>query len=407
MSNQKKKSTISKSSKSPKSPNLSPNLSKSNNNITIRKIDENTYKDTYTNYLVIGISGNKINNIILNTLRRVIMELIPMYAYDKKDIEISKNSSIYNNDYMRIRLCQFPIINIENNYETINKSAELEFEANITTFDKKIEDINILEEKDRLEKIEKSQNFTMYVDVKNTSNDVLNVTTDDANVKFYYKGKIIETPYKRKLLIIKLKPGEEFRCTAVSTLNIGLRGSHFMPNSICVFEESDNQEYKLNIESLKQLTELELIIRACAIIDIKLNNFLEIITKKIIEYKSEKITDDFNLENNINITSKSDESDSITDSAIRNTSDDVLEQHRIKGIIKIENESHTFGNLLSNFLQNHPSIVFAGYKIDHLLVKELTLGYKTNGTDIITIFNDIIGESRLIFNDIKEQLKLL
>jgi hypothetical protein len=151
------------------------------------------------------------------------MELLPTYAYLKDDIDITKNTSIYNNDYMRLRLFQFPIINIDNDISTIDRSASLEYDANISTFEKKIEDLSILEEKDKLEKAEKSQNFIMSINVKNTTNEVMNVTTDTDNVKFYYKGKLVPSPYKRKLLIIKLKPGEEFICTATSSLNIGLK----------------------------------------------------------------------------------------------------------------------------------------------------------------------------------------
>ena len=76
-------------------------------------------------------------------------------------------------------------------------------------------------------------------------------------------------------------------------------------------------------------------------------------------------------------------------------------------IIKIENESHTFGNLLSRMLQDHEQIEFAGYKIDHLLIKELTIGYKTVGEDIVNILNDIIAESRSIFSTIKHEIESL
>ena len=387
----------------------SSNNKSSNNDLQIRIIDESKINDTYNNYLILGIKGSKINNVILNTLRRVIMELLPSYSFSKKDIDISKNTSIYNNDYMRLRLCQWPIFNIENSEETINKSAELEYEANLSTFEKQIEDLNIIEEKERLAKAEKSQNFIMSINVKNTTSQVYNVTTDDENVKFYYKGKITESPYKRPLLIIKLKPGEEFICTASSTLNIGLKGASCMPNSVCVFSEPElesnsDAEYKFTLESLKQLSEKELIIRACNIINIKLNNFQDVISTKILEYKSDKIHDDYNLDEK----NKSDsDSDTITESAIRNSSDIVLDQHRVKGIVKIENESHTFGNLLSNLLQKHNATLFAGYNIDHLLIKELTIGYKTDGTDIIEIFNDIISEAKQIFNDIKEKVEQL
>jgi DNA-directed RNA polymerase subunit L len=401
-----------------KTANKSTKLAKSakstdSSDIQIRVVEHSKINDSYNNYLMLGIKGSGINNVIMNTLRRVIMELVPTYGFDKKDINITKNTSIYNNDYMRLRLSHFPVIGIQNDFETINRSGELEYEANISTFEKKIEDLNEIEKRETAEKLEKSQNLIMSLNIKNTSNDVLCVTTNDDFVKYFYKGNPIASPYKQDMLIIKLKPGEEFTCTAASSLNIGLKGANFMPNAVCVFAEPEyssdsNAEYLLNIESLKQMTEQDIIIRACSIIDIKLANFLDVLTSKILEYKSESITDNFNLENK-NQSSDETDSDSISDSAVRNSADEVLEQHRVKGIIKIENESHTFGNLLSRMLQDHKLIEFAGYKIDHLLIKELTIGYKTTGEDIVNILNDIIIKSRSIFAEIKkgvESLKL-
>jgi DNA-directed RNA polymerase subunit L len=399
----------------------SATLSDSSDEIQIRVIDHKPHNDTFNNYLVLGIKGKDIDNVIINTLRRVIMELLPIYAFDQKDIDITKNNSIYNNDYMRLRLSHFPVIGIKNDPKTTERSAELEYEANISTFEKKIEDLTEIEKREKKEKIEKSQNLIMSINVKNTSNDVLNVTTNNDFTNFYYETQPIQSPYAQDMLIIKLKPGEEFSCTATSSLNIGLKGANFMPVAVCVFaepidsnENSDRPntfntkpgEYAFNIESLKQLTEKEIIIRACQIIDDKLKNFLDVLTSKIIEYKSESNTDSYNLENK-SPDDSSTESETITDSAIRNTSDDVLEAHRIKGIIKIENESHTFGNLLSRLLQNHNLIEFGGYKIDHLLIKELTIGYKTNGTDIVEVLNDIISKGRTIFAKIKTQTEAL
>lgn len=388
-------------SKVKSSAKTTPKKSNIIDNIVIKVDEYEKIDDSYNNYLKLSISGTAINNVVLNTLRRTIIELVPTYAFDKKDIDITKNTSIYNNDYMRLRLCHFPIFGIDNNRDTIKRYSDLEYDANISMFEKKIEDLTILQQKEDAERAEKSQNFIMSVNMKNTTNDVLNVTTDDQFVKFYYKARLIESPYRQKLLIIKLKPGEEFRCTATSTLNIGLKSANFMPNAVCVFSEPEQNSdvYKFNIESLKQISEKEILIRGCLIVENKLNHFLEIITNKIIEYKSEKLSDGYNLTDS--------DSESITESAIRNTYDEVLEQHHIKGMINIENESHTFGNLLSRFLQDHPAILFAGYKIDHLLVKELTIGYKTDGSDIVTILNEIVEKATNVFKHIREALEKL
>lgn len=383
------------------------------------KIDILEYKPfdaTYNNYLVLGLSGSKINNIILNTIRRVIFELIPTYAFDEADIDIPKNTSIFDCDQMRLRISNFPVIGIENPIETIERSVELEYEANISNFDKKIEDLTILEEKQQKKRLEMSQNLTMSVETLNTTSKVLNITTSSEGVKFYYKGLNINSPYESPLLIVKLKPGEEFRCTAISSINIGLKRAYYMPNAVCVFAQplpnDQTQTYKFNLESIKQITEKEIIIRACMIINKKLDNFLKVFVNKITEYKSNNSIDNYNLDSidtfaNSTESANSDESSNVTESAIRNSSEEMLEEHKIKGIFRIENESHTFGNLLTKFLQDNDKILFAGYKIDHLLVKELTIGYKTNGTDIIEILNEAINEAKNVYKEIIKHVEKL
>ena len=312
---------------------MSKSKKNSKSDINVKILEHEKINDSYNNYLVLQLTGSDINYVIINTIRRVIMELVPTYAFDKANIDITKNTSIYNNDYMRLRLCHFPVIGIENPIETIQQSNILEYDANISTFDKKIEDINIIAEKEQADKLEKAQNFIIYINVKNTSSEVLNVTTAHQDLRYYYKTKPIPSPYIQPLLIIKLKPGEEFIGTLTSSLNIGLKFANYMPNAVCSYAEESEHSFRLNLESLKQLTEQDIIIRACMIIIIKLDNFLNIFTNKIKEYTSSKITDDFNLDNKLEIEQST--SETTTDSAIRNTSDDVLDRINEKGFEKV------------------------------------------------------------------------
>ena len=63
------------------------------------------------NYTLFTIKGKDINYITINTLRRVILTLVPTFAFDPENIIIEKNTSVYNNDYMRLRLSSIPLIN--------------------------------------------------------------------------------------------------------------------------------------------------------------------------------------------------------------------------------------------------------------------------------------------------------
>lgn len=386
-------------------------------NIHTNIIEYKEFDNTFNNYLILEIYGDKINHVILNTIRRTILELIPTYAFYKDDIIITSNTSIFNNDLMRLRLSQFPVIGIENERKNLEKIYDLEYDATLSLYEQKNEDIDIIQKKEQEIKFEKSQNLIMYINVKNTTNDILNVTTANNFVNYKYKGVNIDSPYKKDLLIIKLKPNEEFICSCSSSLHIGLKNSIYMPTSVCVYSEIDENDisdsesesdikeknpkpksksnnkkssdttsnykkYNLNIESLKQLTEFEIIIRACTIIEIKLNSFLDIIIDKIDKYKSNSNNDSHELLEYEN----------------------VIEDHRIKGIIKIENESHTYGNIICRSLQDHHNIEYAANIVDNLLKKEVTIAYKTDGTDIIKIIKESINDIKNIFKTIRNQI---
>ena len=75
------------------------------------KINENLL-DKKDSRLEVTLEGSDINHVVINTIRRVGMTQVPIYSFD--EIEISENKSIYNNDYMRLRIKNLPLPNIEN-----------------------------------------------------------------------------------------------------------------------------------------------------------------------------------------------------------------------------------------------------------------------------------------------------
>jgi hypothetical protein len=66
----------------------------------------------------------------MNTLRRVIYELIPCYAFDKRNIIINKSDLEYNNDEIRLRLQGFPIWGVDNNINNLSLVPMFEHESN-------------------------------------------------------------------------------------------------------------------------------------------------------------------------------------------------------------------------------------------------------------------------------------
>jgi len=76
-----------------------------------------------------------------------------------------------------------------------------------------------------------------------------------------------------------------------------------------------------------------------------------------------------------------------------------------EGELIFNEEDHTLGNLLSRILQDHDNIIFAGYKMDHLLINDVSINYKTNGAKNI---NDILNLSiKDIINQLNYIIKIL
>ena len=134
------------------------------------KIKQKSFKNDNTfqpNHLHLEISGKDVNYVLINTIRRTILNNIPCYAFN--EINILKNTSVYNNDYMRNRIEMFPIPNISNkldfetfddlNLYTRNRSS---YADNEEINNDSMDNLNVL---------------NIYVNKKNTSKEMMNITT--------------------------------------------------------------------------------------------------------------------------------------------------------------------------------------------------------------------------------------
>ena len=178
----------------------------------------------------------------------------------------------------------------------------------------------------------------MYINIKNTKSDVLNVTTNHA--KFYNNGDEIK-PYDRDFphLIIKLRLGEEFSCRAYAVLNIAKRpndnDNRWSAIANCWFERINDNKYKFHIKSIGQLDEYMILYKACQIIKEKLRGIKLIIGNKFKDTVSNK-----------------------------NEMDIVL-----------DHEDHTVGSIITSLLQDHKDTQFAGLAKKDLLKDEIMIKF--------------------------------
>ena len=316
------------------------------------------YDSTYGNTrLEIKIKGSDINYIILNTIRRSILSYIPNYAFT--EFNFKKNNTIFNNNYLKLRLSNIPVWGIENNLEiftpkkkiiddVINEEA-LNEEDNIN------DDIDLNPETNNKLNSSTLKQLTMFVDYKSNDNDIITVTTDHA--KFYYEEKKIDSPYKIPIPLVKLQPKQTITFSVITTVGIEEQHSMYSVVSGCFYNEINDNDYNLIIESRGGLNEKRIIhVGLINIID-KLKNVIKNIPDKIDDKKQ-------------------------------------------KGEIILNNEDSTLGNLLSYGLQQHKDIKFAGFNIPHPLEQKVKIHYELNSNKIIDVLTDVIDYFVNLFENI-------
>jgi DNA-directed RNA polymerase subunit L len=320
------------------------------------------------------IAGNNIDYILINTLRRTILSDIPIVAFT--DFVFNKNTSIFHNNYLKLRISNMPVWGIDNKYDFIeNENEKKEINKNTNKnenenenentdtdgenelYDTKYNDINKPNLKD----------LSMYINYKNKLNSIYTLTTDDVN--FYYDQKQIVSPYTTPIPIIKLQENQEISFTAIT--KIGTENNNVIYSAVCVVAYKYNNinpktetcnDFTCFLESRGQISEERIIIVAIINIKKKLYNLLEL---------------------------------------IKNTN---IDEDNIEGELIINNENNTMGNLISRGLQLHKHISFAGYNLPHPLVKTVHIHYKLNeeyfklNSKIKKIIEDVINYYLEIFD---------
>ena len=234
----------------------------------IKLVNYNLTKDLKYSNLTIKFSLNKDNknkkeissqqfhsitlSTLINSLRRVIITQIPIYAFAPELIQIDKNISILNNDQYKLKFSQIPILNIISDLFYINK-------------------INDYKEFAVSKEINKYKKIEIYINQKNTDLFPKNITTND--IVYIIDDKVTTSPYNKNfpILLTKLRQNEELRCKLIGVIGIGEQNNIWSSVSNIFFYNKEN-DYFLNINSNGQLTEFEIINKACQNIIYNLEN---------------------------------------------------------------------------------------------------------------------------------------
>jgi DNA-directed RNA polymerase subunit L len=301
--------------------------------IKIEKLHYNKKKNHVSSDLGLKFIGKDCNIKILSTLRRTCANYVPTHAFNAVNIVIEQNTCVaFNNDYMRLRLSQIPIFNLE---------SKLSFLHN--KYWKGINYADATREKHPDEK-----NIKIYINSYNNSNEIKAVTTKD--VKCYNDDQQIELfDPSAPILIVLLRPNDSFKAMMTSSLGIGEAHTIYCAcsNAWATYDEDikDNGERifksgELFLKSRGEQTEPKILKHALEFLIKKYDDFKQDIEKKI---KSKELNDGKNL------------------------------------FLTIDDEDFTFTEPLNFELQDHKNIIFSGSSKPDTQIKSMVLKIETDG----------------------------
>ncbi|ARF09422.1 DNA directed RNA polymerase subunit L [Indivirus ILV1] len=317
--------------------------------IRIKEVSKHESKNLQSSQLSIEISGTSANEVLVNTLRRLAYDYVPTYGFPSELITIEKNNSIFDNDYMRLRLSEMTIPKIENKVYYLEDKYWRDIDFSNPNRDKHPDDNKVLE---------------FYINVTNDTKELLNVTTEHAKV--FENGIELKDKFDHKypLLIIQLRPDTSFNCRCVAALSIGKNNHIFCAAGNAYFDEPDPGKFILTLESQGQMSEYEILYKSCLVLKEKLKQTRELVKSKEFTGNSLKL--------------------------------------------ELKNEDHTLGYLLNDFLQSNKEILYAGIAKPNLLVDTMILTMATvSKKSPLVVVQETIDHIVKLFDNIQNQIKKL
>jgi len=299
------------------------------------------------------LNMKKVDYVIVNSIRRTILSDIPIFAFETT---VNVNTSVFNNNYIKLRMSNLPVFGIENNLVFFKKTEEKdEEESNFDEGFGLMDDIELTVDKN----VDSSSinNFTLYLNYENKTPDIVTVTTKDC--VYFYKGKKISNPYKVDIPIIKLQPDQKINLTSVSKLGIEKESAIYSPVSICSYQQVSDDEFNFFLESRGQITEHQILERAI-------------------------------------------------DNLLKNVDDLIRDMSKMKtedGMIKVGDIDHTLGNLISHFaMMEKKEVEMFTYNQPHPLDIVIVFHYRLKSSTLDKVLEKVNENISKTFKNLKQQL---
>lgn len=308
--------------------------------------------------LEITCKGEDCNDQFINTIGRIAVERLPMYAYAGELIKITQidpesgfcNSVAFNNDMLRCRLINTPVMNIDPGFAILHER----YWKNINYSDP---NRPIHEKEKRIE---------VNIDTKNTTNDILHVTTNDASI---YVDNVLTQLYDKEypLLIVSLKPKEQFKCSMRAVLGVGqVHTSWDACSNFCYDQETIPGCTIVKFQSASQFNEFILVERSLDYFSARTKLLKEEI--KRLYHLNKTDSDRFQIE--------------------------------------INDETHTMGEPINYEIQSHPDIMKSSVTRPNLLLKQIIIDIVAyDKTKLLSAVMESIDNLSLKIDTFKEKFK--
>ena len=322
--------------------------------------------------LRVKLSGMSVDNSISNSLRRAVMQYVPVYGFTRSNIVInsSKSYNMYTNDMIYNQIESLPIFDIPNNFDLEDPNVYLSKNKIMVKLfghyaQQKMTHAQIVDAESVLEDGKELLDIELVVNHKNNTDSDYFVSTHTAILKI--NGVLSDSYMTRDPIeFMVLKPGEEIYLKAKANIGMDILNSSYEACTHAFHRKIDDMTYHLWYESFGQLENKTILKKACQIIVRKLE-FFKIYMQE--EYGEASIGN--------------------------------------KIEINLYGENHTIGLLIATALQKCKYTAKAGYSVPHPLRDSIRIVYSmADGSkrDPIKVLIKCVDYIIRVYNSIMEQI---
>jgi DNA-directed RNA polymerase subunit L len=299
----------------------------------------NTQDSFGTTCLQVEISGKNVCFQTLISIRKTSINQIPIYAFHPDKINITRNSSVYDNSELSCNLSQLPITKFIHPIIYLPTKYYKNINFADTKYERHPEDVYQINYS--LKAKNDGPESMLFVTTNNLTISITSTSTEEdkliSNEIIAPKEKYLED---KPITLVKLRTGEEVEFSMKGVLSIGESDGIFNASNT-YWKQLAEDKFILIVESNGQLPEYEILIRSCDIIIEKLR-----ILKENLENKQ------YNM----------------------------IQTNNNSLILEMLGEDHTIGSPLNWVLQNMNEVLFSGVNKPDYMQKVINIVVQTDET---------------------------